>query len=61
MWHANRDRYHLSCDMWHVVGGEHLDTPLLSDRGDTWSTLATWLYKQQDLEEKGKWLNEVMN
>ena len=44
-----------------MVGGEHADTHLLSDRGDTCSTLATWSYKQQDLEEKDHLMNELIN
>ena len=38
------------------------DTHLLSDRGDTCSISATWLYKQQDWEEKdqsvSQWIND---
>ena len=34
---------------------------LLSDRGDTCSTSATWLYVQQDLEEKVQSVSESVN
>ena len=34
------------------VCSSHADTHLLSERCDTCSTLATWLYRQQDLEKK---------
>ena len=47
-------------------GGEgvwscHADTHLLSDRGDTCSTSATWSYRKQDLEEKDQSMNESVN
>ena len=34
---------------------------LLSDRGDTCSTSATWSYRQQDLEEKDESVSESVN
>ena len=60
MWHVTCNMRHVTCETWHVVGGEHAYTHLLSDRGDTCSTLATWLYKQQDLEEKDQWVSYLM-
>ena len=39
----------------------YADTHLLRDRGDTCSTSATWLYRQQDLEEKDDWMTELVN
>ena len=42
-------------------GSFHADTHLLSDRGDTYSTSATWLYRQQDLEEKCDLINLLIN
>ena len=39
----------------------HADTHLLSDRGDTCSTSATWSYRQQDLEENDQRMNESVN
>ena len=46
----------MTCDTCYMVGlwvpSSHADTHLLSDRGDTCSTSATWLYIQPDLEEK---------
>ena len=44
------------------MGGlELLCMYLLSDRGDTCSTSATWLYIQQDLEEKVQSVSESVN
>ena len=39
-------------------GSSHADTHLLSDCGDTCSTSATWLYRQQDLEGKNDLINQ---
>ena len=41
-------------------GSLHANTHLVSDRGDTCSTSATWLYRQQDLEEKDPSVNEFI-
>ena len=41
--------------------GSYADTHLLSDRGDTCSTSATWSYRQQDLEEKDDLINQSVN
>ena len=38
----------------------HVTVPL-SDRGDTYSTSATWSYRQQDLEEKDGSINQSLN
>ena len=49
---------------WGGEGGgrsSHWDTHLLSDRGVTCSTSATWSYRQQDLEEKDDRLNKSVN
>ena len=43
------------------VPSPHADKHLLSDRGDTSSTSSTWLFRQQDLEEKDESVNEVIS
>ena len=43
------------------VPSSHADTHMLSDRDDTYSTSATWSYRQQYLEEKGDSMNESVN
>ena len=42
-------------------GSSHANTNLLSDIVDTWSTSATWSYRQHDLEEKGDLMNQSVN